>query len=134
MRQPLSAGDVLLCTTGSGQQIAYLDEALTVQSIPVLGSATFTALRFRETPRFYAVALSHPVVRRQLELLSAGTIQRFVNKRDLDELLVPSLGIVWREDFEMRLQRAMQRRRGALAARTRLLAVAEEFVRRGLES
>jgi len=134
MRQPLSPGDVLLCTTGSGQQIAYLDEALTAQGIPILGSATFTALRFRETPRFYAVALSHPVVRRQLELLSAGTIQRFVNKRDLDELLVPSLGIVWREDFETRLQRAMQRRRGALSARTRLLAVAEEFVGRGLES
>jgi hypothetical protein len=134
MRQPLSAGDVLLCTTGSGQQIAYLDEALTGQGIPILGSATFTALRFRETPRFYAVALSHPVVRRQLELLSAGTIQRFVNKRDLDELLVPSLGIVWRGDFETRLQRAMQRRRDALAARARLLAVAEEFVRRGLEA
>jgi hypothetical protein len=134
MRQPLSAGDVLLCTTGSGQQIAYLDEALAALDIPILGSATFTALRFRETPRFYAVALSHPVVRRQLEQLSAGTIQRFVNKRELDELLVPSLGIVWREDFETRLQRAMQRRRGALAARTRLLAVAEEFVRKGLES
>jgi hypothetical protein len=134
MRQPLSAGDVLLCTTGSGQQIAYLDETLTARGIPILGSATFTALRFRETPRFYAIALSHPVVRRQLELLSAGTIQRFVNKRDLDELLVPSLGIVWREDFETRLLRAMQRRRGALAARKRLLAVAEEFVRKGLDS
>jgi hypothetical protein len=129
MRQPLSTGDVLLCTIGAGQQIAYLDESLSEANIPILGSATFTALRFHETPRFYAVALSHSVVREQIGMLATGSVQRFVNKRDLDELLVPQLGSVWREDFEARIQRAMQRRREALAARAELLATAEGFIR-----
>jgi hypothetical protein len=128
MRQPLSTGDVLLCTIGAGQQIAYLDESLSEANIPILGTATFTALRFHETPRFYSVALSHIAVRQQLDLLATGSVQRFVNKRDLDELLVPQLGSVWREDFETRIQRAMQRRREALASRAEVLAAAERFV------
>jgi len=131
MRQPLAVGDVILCTTGAGDQIAYLDAQLSDSDIPILGSATFTALRFQETPRFYTVALSHPLVRTQLDLLSGGSVQRFVNKRDLDELLVPCLGVVWREDFDARIARAMDRRREALAARTRLLNAAEAFVRKG---
>ena len=134
MRQPLAVGDVLLCTTGQGEQVAYLDESLSASGLPLLGSATFTALRFHETPRFYAVALAHPIVRQQLQLLSSGTVQRFVNKSDLDELLVPSLGSVWREDFDVRLDRAIERRREALAALDRLLAAAQRFVQEGWHS
>jgi len=131
MRQPLTVGDVLLCTTGQGEQVAYLDKSLDTEGRPLLGSATFTALRFNDTPRFHAVALAHPVVRAQLRLLSSGTVQRFVNKRDLDELLIPTLGMVWREDFDTRIDRAMQRRREALGARDHLLAATEQFVQKG---
>lgn len=131
MRQRLAVRDVLICTTGLGEQVAYLDESLAAGDLPLLGSATFAALRFSETPRFYAVALAHPVVRAQLHLLSSGAVQRFVNKRDLDELLVPNLGTVWREDFDARVDRAMQRRREALAARLHLLAAAQRFVQEG---
>ncbi len=131
MRQRLEVGDVLLCTTGSGDQVAYLDEELGREVQPLLGSATFTALRFHETPRVFAVALAHPLVRTQLRLLSSGSVQRFVNKRDLDELLVPVLGQVWREDFETRLTRAMQRRREALLARTALIEAADDYLREG---
>ncbi|ONF62213.1 restriction endonuclease subunit S [Amycolatopsis keratiniphila] len=130
MRQRLEVGDVLLCTTGSGDQVAYLDEELGPEEQPLLGSATFTALRFHETPRVFAVALAHPLVRMQLRLLSSGSMQRFVNKRDLDELLVPVLGQVWREDFETRLTRAMQRRREALLARTALIEAADDYLRK----
>ncbi len=129
MRQPLSVGDVLLCTTGSGRQIAYLDDALGQSRLPILGSATFTAFRFTETPRFFAVILSHPVVRSQLDLVASGTVQRFVNKRDLDDLILPCLSLVWREDFDARIDRAMQRRREALAAKAYLLEVAEAFIK-----
>ncbi|WP_067802182.1 restriction endonuclease subunit S domain-containing protein [Actinomadura formosensis] len=128
MRQRLEVGDVLLCTTGSGDQVAYLDEDLGREEQPLLGSATFTALRFHETPRVFAVALAHPLVRTQLRLLSSGSVQRFVNKRDLDELLVPVLGQVWREDFETRLTRAMQRRREALLARIALIEAADDYL------
>jgi len=130
MRQRLEVGDVLMCTTGSGDQVAYLDEGFGGQ--PILGSATFTTLRFTETPRVFAVTLSHPMVRQQLRLLSSGSVQRFVNKRDLDELLVPVLGQVWREDFETRLTRAMQRRREALLARTALIESADDYLREAM--
>lgn len=133
MRQRLEVGDVLLCTTGSGDQVAYLDEELGRDGQPLLGSATFTALRFHETPRVFAVALAHPLVRTQLRLLSSGSVQRFVNKRDLDELLVPVLGQVWREDFETRLTRAMQRRREALLARTALIEAADDYLREAMQ-
>jgi|GEM_PF-2010308 len=131
MRKPLAVGDVLLCTTGQGEQVAYLDSSLAASGLPLLGSATFTALRFHETPRFYAVALAHPIVRKQIQHLSTGTVQRFVNKRDVDELLVPSLGLVWREDFDARIDRAIERRREALEALDRLLEAAQSFVREG---
>jgi len=75
------------------------------------------------------VTLSHPIVRRQLRLLASGSVQRFVNKRDLDQLLIPVLGDIWRQDFELRLTRAMQRRRDALLARTALIAAADDFLR-----
>ena len=45
MRQPLNPGDVLICTTGSGEQVAYLDEKTAAKGCRILGSATFTALR-----------------------------------------------------------------------------------------
>jgi hypothetical protein len=133
MRQRLELGDVLLCTTGSGEQVAYLDDDLGRDGQPLLGSATFTALRFHETPRVFAVALSHSLVRTQLRLLSSGSVQRFVTKRDLDELLVPVLGQVWREDFETRLSRAMQRRREALLARTALIEAADDYLREAMQ-
>jgi len=132
MRQRLEVGDVLLCTTGSGDQVAYLDEELGGSGQPILGSATFTSLRFGETPRVFAVSVAHPLVREQLRLLSSGSVQRFVNKRDLDDLLVPVLGQVWREDFESRLERAMQRRREALRARSALIEAADDYVREAM--
>ena len=46
-------------------------------------------------------------------------------------ILVPVLGSVWREDFEMRIHQAMEHRREALAARARVVAAAEDFVRKG---
>lgn len=131
MRQPLAKGDVIICTTGAGQQIAYLDESLNDFGLPLLGSATFTGLRFRETPRYFALALAHPVVRQQMSLLATGSAQRFINKKDLDDLLVPCLATVWREDFDNRIERSIQRRREALVAKAHLLATAEAFVREG---
>ena len=132
MRQRVDIGDVLMCTTGSGSQIVYVDEGLDTGAQRILGSATFTTLRFNETPRVFAVTLSHPLVREQLRLLSSGSVQRFVNKRDLDELLVPVLGQVWREDFEDRLARAMQRRREALLVRSALIGAADDYMREAL--
>lgn len=130
MRQRLEVGDVLMCTTGDGEQVVFLDDEATRGGIQaILGSATFTALRFVETPRVFAVALSHPLVRQQLQFLSSGSVQRFVNQRDLDGLLVPVLGRIWREDFEARLARAMQRRREALVARAALIEAADSFLR-----
>ncbi len=134
MRQPIAVGDVLMCTTGFGEQVAYLDESLADAGLPLLGSATFTALRFAQTPCFYAVALAHPIVRKQLELLSAGAVQRFVNKQELDELLIPTLGSVWRDDFDTRIRRAIERRREALTARAHLLAVVQRFVQEGWQA
>jgi len=133
MRQRLAVGDVLLCTTGSGGQVAYVDEELGRGGQPILGSATFTPLRFNETPRVFAVSLAHPLVNKQLRLLSSGSVQRFVNKRDLDELLVPVLGQVWREDFEARLTRAMQRRREGLLARSALIEAADHYLREAMQ-
>jgi hypothetical protein len=127
MRQPLHPNDVLLCTTGSGQQVAFIDKALNPTHIPILGSATFTALRFSETPRFFTIALTHPIVRKQLDFLASGTVQRFVGKKDLDALLLPYLSQVWREDFDARIQHAFERRRDALAARAKTLTLAEQF-------
>lgn len=133
MRQRLEVNDLLLCTTGSGDQVAFLDEELGRGGQPIVGSATFTTLRFRETPRVFAVVLSHPLVRLQLRLFSSGSVQRFVNKRDLDELLVPVLGQVWREDFEVRLTRGMQRRREALLARAALIEAADDYLREAMK-
>jgi hypothetical protein len=132
IRQRLQVGDVLMCTTGAGDQVAYLDEDAGIEGLPILGSATFSTLRFIETPRVFAVTLSHPLVRQQLRLLASGSVQRFVNKRDLDELLVPVLGEVWREDFEVRLTRAMQRRREALVAKTALIEAADDYLREAM--
>ena len=41
---------------------------------------SFTALRFNEIPRYFAIDLSHPIVRHRLKLLSSGSVQRFVKK------------------------------------------------------
>lgn len=131
MRQRLETGDVLLCTTGDGDQVAFIDDDVAYGTHPLLASATFTVLRFSQTPRVFAATLRHPLVRAQLRLLSSGSVQRFVTKRDLDELLVPVLGMVWREDFEARLTRAMQRRREALLARAALIEAADEYMREG---
>jgi hypothetical protein len=133
MRQRLQVGDVLLCTTGDGDQVAFLDDEVAHGGRPLLASATFTVLRLSETPRVFAATLRHPLVRAQLRLLSSGSVQRFVSKRDLDELLVPVLGTIWREDFEARLARAMQRRREALLARTALIDAADDYVREGAQ-
>lgn len=127
MRQPLHPGDVLICTTGSGNQVAFLDSAIVPDNVLILGSATFTALHFTKTPRYCAVALTHPVVRRQLECLATGTTQRFVSKKELDALLMPMLSQVWREDFDSRVARAFERRCEALEARDETLRVAEAF-------
>src|SRR5690606_21088954 len=82
IRQRLQTGDVLLCTTGAGDQVAYVDEEIGAGGHPILGSATFTPLRFEETPRVFAATLSHPLVRQQLRLLSSGSVQRFIGKRE----------------------------------------------------
>jgi len=129
LRQRLQVGDVLMCTTGDGDQVAFLDDDVACDGHSILASATFTTLRFNETPRVFATALRHHLVRSQLRLLSSGSVQRFVNKRDLDELLVPVLGDIWREDFEARLTRAMQRRREALRARAALIEATDDCVR-----
>lgn len=142
VRQRLQADDVLLCTTGSGDQVAFVDQVLgktesrgeSRDDLPLLASATFTILRFFETPRVFAVTLAHPLVREQLRLLSSGSTQRFVTKRDLDELLIPVLGQVWRQDFEDRLTRAMQRRREALVARAELIETTDTYVRQAMNS
>jgi hypothetical protein len=133
MRQRLQIGDVLLCTTGGGNQIAFVDDEVASRGCPLVASATFTVLRFFETPRLFAATLRHPLVSAQLRLLSSGSVQRFVNMRDVDELLVPVLGRTWREDFEIRLTRAMQRRREALLARAALIEAADEHVRKGTQ-
>lgn len=127
MRQPLNSGDVLICTTGSGEQVAYLDGNIGSGGKRILGSATFTALRFTETPRYFTVAMTHPVVRAQLNSLATGASQRFVSKKDLDELLVPTLSLIWREDFDSRVGRAFERRREALTAKKEVLRLAEQF-------
>lgn len=133
MRQRLQLGDVLLCTTGDGDQVAFLDDEVADSDHALLASATFTVLRFSETPRVFAATLRHPLVRAQLRLLSSGSVQRFITKRDLDELLVPVLGRTWREDFETRLTRAMQRRREALQERAALIGAADDYVREGTQ-
>jgi len=127
MRQPLSPGDVLICTTGSGKQVAYLDNKISHGDNKILGSATFTALRFVETPRYFTIAMTHPVVHAQLNSLASGAVQRFVSKKDLDSLLVPTLSLVWREDFDSRVARAFERRREALTAKAEVLRLAEKF-------
>lgn len=129
MRQPLTPGDVLICTTGSGEQVAYLDEKTVAEGCRILGSATFTALRFTETPRYFTIAMTHPIVRAQLNSLATGAIQRFVSKKDLDALLVPKLSVIWREDFDSRVARAFERRREALSAKAHVLELAEQFFR-----
>lgn len=130
LRQRVQVGDVLMCTTGDGDQVAFIDDDAARGGRSILASATFTAMRFNETPRVFAAALRHHLVRSQVRLLSSGSIQHFVNKRDLDELLVPVLGQIWREDFEARLTRAMQRRREALTARTALIEAVDGYVRK----
>jgi hypothetical protein len=129
MRQPLNPGDVLICTTGSGEQVAYLDEKTAAEGCRILGSATFTALRFTETPRYFTIAMTHPIVRAQLNSLATGAVQRFVSKKDLDVLLVPILSVIWREDFDSRVARAFERRREALSAKAHVLELAEQFFR-----
>ncbi|KUO62223.1 MAG: hypothetical protein APF84_12825 [Gracilibacter sp. BRH_c7a] len=128
MRQPLSPGDVLICTTGSGEQVAYLDEKTGTEGCRILGSATFTALRFTETPRYFTIAMTHPIVRAQLNSLATGAVQRFISKKDLDALLVPNLSVIWREDFDSRVYRAFERRREALTAKAHVLELAEKFL------
>ena len=44
MRQPLHPGDVLICTTGQGNQVAFLGEAMGLDDAPILGSATVRAV------------------------------------------------------------------------------------------
>ncbi|MBK1618663.1 hypothetical protein CKO42_09500 [Lamprobacter modestohalophilus] len=88
-----------------------------------------TPLCRRSTPRSTILG-----AREQLRLLSSGSTQCFVSKRDLDELLIPVLGQVWREDFEDRLIRAMQRRRDALVARAWLIETADNHVRQTMQS
>ena len=43
------------------------------------------------------------------------------------------LGQVWREDFEARLTRAMQRRREALLARAALIEAADDYLREAMQ-
>jgi len=128
MRQPLNPGDVLICTTGSGEQVAYLDEKTAYEDCRILGSATFTALRFTETPRYFTIAMTHPIVRAQLNNLATGAVQRFVSKKDLDVLLIPNLSMVWREDFDSRVSRAFERRREALSVKAHVLELSEKFL------
>jgi hypothetical protein len=134
MRQRVSRGQVLICTTGSGRQVAYIDDAVTQTDSPLVSTATLTALLFPSTPRLFALTLTHPIVRQQLDLLAVGAAQPFVTRREFDEVLIPVLTDVWREDFEARLAQAMERRREALEARQKLLSRAEAFAERAMDA
>lgn len=127
MRQPVALGDVLICTTGNGDQVAYIDDKLGVEGKRILGSATFTSLRFAETPRYYAVAMSHPLVQSQLNSLGTGAIQRFISKKDLATLLIPTLSSPQRTQFDARIQSVFEKRREALNAKAEVLRLAEAF-------
>lgn len=110
-----------------------LDNPVAHVGHPLLASATFMVLRFPETQRVFAVTVRRPVARARLRLLSSNSVQRFVNKRVPDELLVAGFGTIWREYFEDQLMLAMQKRREGVLACAAFVAAADGDVRERIQ-
>ena len=129
VRQPLAADQVLLANSGrslgtTAQPVAVapaeLDGALSTNAL--------TVLTFPDAPFYWALCLKHPWVLVQIAGLVSGSMQPYLNKRDLDGLLVPVLANVWREDFHQRAEVACQLRLRALALRRQATQQVDHFL------
>jgi hypothetical protein len=103
VRQPLTAGQVLLANSGTNMGTPTQPVAVVPSELDgALCTNALTALAFPDAPLYWAMCLKHPLVLEQIAGLASGSTQPYLNKRDLDDLLLPVLAAVWREEFHQR--------------------------------
>lgn len=133
VRQPLATGQVLLANSGH----SLGTEAQAVAVVPAdldgaLSTNALTALSFQDAPYYWAMCLKHPLVLAQVAGRVSGSTQPYLTKKDLDDLLLPVLASVWREDFHRRAEQASQLRLEALALRREAGAQVDRFLEKTL--
>jgi len=129
IRLPLRSLQVLLLASGSNlgtpsHPVAIVDPTLD----GAYASNTFLALEFRETPIYFGIVLKHPIVLNQLHRIASGAVVTTLRKKDVINLQIPVLSIVWRQDFNDRAQLAWERRSLALALRRQALEKADNYI------
>lgn len=129
IRAPLRANQVLMLASGSNLGTASHPIAVVEPELDgCLGSNAFLALEFKETPIYYGLVMRHPLVLAQLRGVSSGAAIAFINKRQIQNLLIPSLGAIWRHDYNDRARIAWERRHSALNLRTKAINVIDDFI------
>jgi hypothetical protein len=134
IRLTLRAYQVLVLASGSnlGEKIhpiavvePHLDGCLT--------SNAFIALEFHDTPIYFGLVMRHPLVLAQLKALAAGSVISFISKREIEGLMLPVLGNIWREDFNDRAQVAWEKRSISIKYRQEAINLVDDFITKSVE-
>lgn len=133
IRLPIQAYQVLLLASGSNLGSPNHPVGIVEPQLDgCLASNTFLALEFDETPLYYGMALKHPVVLAQIRRRAVGNVVSILRKRDVADLKIPVLGLVWRQDFNDRAQIAWERRSIAKQLRNQAAQLVDAFLRQAV--
>jgi restriction endonuclease S subunit len=133
VRQPLSANQVLLANNGYNlgtvmQPVVVVPERLD----GALSTNALTALIFPDNPFYWAMCLKHPLVLAQIASSVSGSIQPYLTKQDMDNLLLPVLADAWRDDFQLRAEAASRLRQEARMLRQQASQQVDRFLEESL--
>ncbi len=93
-KRPLSESDVLVSSFVHEPKVAMVR---TEPAEQVRASEQLAVLHFHRTPGAYALIMESPLIKQQIAGLATGTVQRFVQPKSLDQLVVPALDQADRE-------------------------------------
>jgi hypothetical protein len=133
-RLPLQADQVLVLASGSNLGSEMHPVAIVEPELDgCLTSNAFIALEFAETPIYFGLVMRHPLVLAQLRGLASGSVIQMIKKQEIQDLLIPVLGSVWRQDFNDRARVAWEKRHLAIDLRQQAIQKIEAFIRGALE-
>ncbi|QTA78429.1 Type I restriction endonuclease domain-containing protein [Desulfonema limicola] len=129
IRVPLQAYQVLVLASGTNLGTNLHPVAVVEPELDgCLASNAFFALEFKDTPIYYGLVMRHPLVLEQIRGMVSGTGVSSVNKKQLQNLLLPVLGEVWRNDFNDRAKVAWEKRRLAINVRQKAINMIDNFI------
>ncbi len=87
-KRPLNKNDVLVSTFVQEPKVAM---SFNNPDLNTLVSEQIAVLKFHHSPGAYSLLMETPLIRKQIAWLSTGTIQRFVQPRLLDQIVMPEI-------------------------------------------